>query len=150
MTEQRFENETKPPHQNDGKSPPMNPGLAEVLEDYKIGDKVVKLPGGFQRIEPPEQRTVFPNPDLTKNLVPKGSPDASSGAAPISPADKARRDVERGIGDIIGLGVRLGARITDNLTKDKPWDDFGKDRTFIGRLKDLSRPVNRRYQLEGQ
>ncbi len=119
-----------------------------LLEEYRIGDKVVKLPGGFQRNEAPEERKYFPTPDLSTNLVPKGSPDETKGESPRSTADKIKKDVDEKLGAIIGLGVRLGAQFIDERTKDRPWEDFGIDRSFLGKAIDLSRPVNRRGQLE--
>lgn len=120
----------------------------EILQEYKIGDKVIKLPGGFQRNEKPEERKNFPTPDLGKNLVPKGDPQASTGESPRSPGDKAVKKIEETIGDAVGWVVKQGAKIADHDTKDKPWEEFGKDRDIISRLRDLSRPVNRRNQLE--
>ncbi len=120
----------------------------EALEDYKIGDKTIKLPGGFQRNEKPEERKYFPAPNLGEHLVPKDSPDASKGQSPRSPYDSAVKTIEEKFGDAVGWVVRQGAKVIDEKTKNKPWEEFGKDESFFGRITDLSRPVNRRNQLE--
>lgn len=121
---------------------------AMKLDEYKIGDKVVKLPAGFQRNEPPEERKVFPTPDLSKHLVPKNDVNATSGEAPRSLPDKITNGVGEKVGDFLGWFVKKGAKIADEQTKDKPWEEFGEDRSLPGRLIDLSRPVNRRNKLE--
>src|SRR6185503_18293093 len=96
---------------------------AQAMDEYKIGDKVVKLPGGFQRNEPPEERKVFPAPDLTKHLVPKGSPDASTGQSPRSTGDAVKYKIGEVVGDALGWIVRKKAAMADEYTKDKPWEE---------------------------
>lgn len=133
---------------NEAHSKPNSHLAAEAMEDYQIGDKTVRLPGGFQRNEPKEDRTYFPAPDLNKNLVPKGSPDATTGAAPRGTLDSLKHNVGETIGDILGYSVRWKAQLADKFTQDKSWEEFGKDRSFFGRALDLARPVNRRNQIE--
>lgn len=141
--------ENKPQAPQDPHKEGARHGLqAQAMDEYKIGDKVVKLPGGFQRNEPPEERKVFPTPDLTKHLVPKGSPDATSGSSPRSTEDTIKYKIGEKVGDALGWIVKQKARMADEFTKDKPWEEFGKDRSLLGKSLDLSRPVNRRNLLE--
>ena len=120
----------------------------EVMQEYKIGDKTVQLPGGFQRNEKPEDRKYFPTPDWSKDFVPKDSPEAARGQSPRSPFDQIKGNVRDTIGGVVDTVVNKGVEIVDNLTKDTPWEDFGKDRSLPGIIKDVSRPANRRHQLE--
>lgn len=120
----------------------------EVMNEYKIGDKTIQLPGGFQRNEKPEDRKYFPTPDLTKDLVPKNSPEAARDQAPRSTFDQIKGNVSKSVGNVLDQVVNKGVEIIDNATKDTPWENFGKDRSLPGILKDISRPAHRRHQLE--
>lgn len=121
---------------------------AAAIDEFKVGDKVVKLPGGFQRNEPPEERQVFPAPDLGKHLVPKNNPSASTGESSRNYYDKLSYKISEFAGDAAGLWVAFKAKMADTFTSEKPWEEFGTDRSLIGKALDLSRPVNRRNLLE--
>lgn len=149
MTERTFEN--NPSLEANKKEGPSNGLSSEVhamLDEYKIGEETVKLPGGFQRNEPPEVREKFPAPDLGKNLVPENSAEATSGASARSTYSAAKYKLGEYVGDALDFVVKLGSKAADTYTKNKPWEDYGKDRSLPGRLKDLSRPLHRRFQLE--
>ncbi len=116
-------------------------------EKFKIGDKEVTLQGGFNRHEKPEERKVFPAPDYAPNLVPKDSPNATTGEAPRSVFDTVKKDISGTIGDVLGKGVAIGSKISHRFAGDD-WTNYGQDRSLLGRAKDLSRPVDLRNQIE--
>lgn len=126
---------------------------AEAAQAHvQINGKDVDLKGGFNRNESnePQKRYYFPQPDITKSLVEKGSPEASTGESPRSLGSKVENETRKWISQHIEEPiVEFGAGIAKNFTFNRDWKEYGEDRSALGKGLDLGTDAKERFQLYG-